>query len=223
MIASRRDRPSDLTSCPMGSLLIAAGLGLATFVATSLDNLLILVSFLGNQRYPRRVVAPAYIGAILAVVLLSAVLAAVAGYGPLEGRGLVLLGFIPIGLGLFYAIRLVLPGRIPDREKLEQSMARTMQIRQGRAAVLAVTLAASGDSLAAYAALFADTRKWLLPVTVGGILFGAVAWTWIAGWLMRRERGRRFIETAAPILLPIVLIGLGLYILGDSPTDSVQP
>lgn len=207
----------------MGSLLIAAGLGLATFVATSLDNLLILVSFLGNPRYSRRVVAPAYIGAILGVVTMSAVLAAFAGYGPMEGRGLVLLGFIPIGLGLFYVIRLVLPGRMSEQERLEQSMARTMRIRQGRAAVVAVTVAASGDSLAAYAALFADTRTLLLPVTVGGILVGAVAWTWVAGWLLKRESGRRFIEAAAPILLPIVLIALGLYILGDSPTDSVQP
>lgn len=207
----------------MGSLLIAAGLGLATFVATSLDNLLILVSFLGNPRYSRRVVAPAYIGAILGVVTMSAVLAAFAGYGPMEGRGLVLLGFIPIGLGLFYVIRLVLPGRMSKQERLEQSMARTMRIRQGRAAVVAVTVAASGDSLAAYAALFADTRTLLLPVTVGGILVGAVAWTWVAGWLLKRENGRRFIEAAAPILLPIVLIALGLYILGDSPTDSVQP
>lgn len=207
----------------MGSLLIAAGLGLATFVATSLDNLLILVSFLGNPRYSRRVVAPAYIGAILGVVTMSAVLAAFAGYGPMEGRGLVLLGFIPIGLGLFYVIRLVLPGRMSEQERLEQSMARTMRIRQGRAAVVAVTVAASGDSLAAYAALFADTRTLLLPVTVGGILVGAVAWTWVAGWLLKRENGRRFIEAAAPILLPIVLIALGLYILGDSPTDSVQP
>lgn len=203
--------------------MIAAGLGLATFAATSLDNLLILVGFLGNPRYPGRVVAPAYIGAIMGVVLLSAVLAAFAGYGPMEGRGLVLLGFVPIGLGLFYAIRLVLPGRTSERERLDRSMARTMRIRQGRAAVVAVTVAASGDSLAAYAALFADTRLPLLPVTVGGILIGALAWTWIAEWLLQRERGRRFIETAAPILLPIVLIGLGLYILGDSPTDSVRP
>jgi hypothetical protein len=56
-------------------------------------------------------------------------------------------------------------------------MARTMRMRKGRAAVIAVTLAASGDSLATYTALFADTRTWLMPATVGGILFGAVTWT----------------------------------------------
>jgi cadmium resistance protein CadD (predicted permease) len=203
----------------MGSLLIAVTLGLVTFVATSLDNLLLLISFLGNPSYPKRVVAPAYIGSILGVVALSALLSVVARFGPLKGRGLVFLGFVPIGLGLYYAVRLVLPGRISEQEKLQQSMARTMRMRKGRAAVIAVTLAASGDSLATYTALFADTRTWLMPATVGGILLGAVAWTWVAEWIMRQTGAHRFIEKVGPILLPIVLIALGLYILGDTPTD----
>jgi len=206
----------------MGYLLIAAGLGLVTFVATSIDNLVLLVGFLGNPMYPKRVVAPAYIGSILGVVGLSALLSVVARYGPLEGRGLVFLGFIPIGLGLYYAVRLFLPGRISEQERLQRSMARTLRIRNGRAAVIAVTIAASGDSLATYTALFADTRTWLVPATVGGILFGAVTWTWVAGWIMSRAGAQRFIEKAGPILLPVVLIALGLYILGDAPTDLTQ-
>jgi cadmium resistance protein CadD (predicted permease) len=39
---------------------------------------------------------------------------------------------------------------------------------------------------------------------------------------MSQAGARRFIEKAGPILLPIVLIALGLYILGDTPTDLVQ-
>jgi cadmium resistance protein CadD (predicted permease) len=142
----------------MGSYLIATALGLVAFVATSLDNLVLLISFLGNPSYPRRVVAPAYIGTVLGVVGLAAVVSVVARFGPLEGRGIVFLGFVPLGLGLFYAVRLILPGRVSEQEKLQLSMARTMRLRRGRAAVIAVTLAASGDSLATYAALFADTR-----------------------------------------------------------------
>ena len=203
----------------MGSHLIAAALGLVTFVVTSLDNLVLLISFLGNPSYPKRVVAPAYIGTVLGVVGLAALLSVVAKFGPLEGRGIVLLGLVPLGLGLFYAARLVLPGRVSEQERLEQSMARTMRLRRGSAAVVAVTLAASGDSLATYAALFADTRTWLVPAVVGGILLGAIAWTWVAGWIMSQPGPRRFIEKAGPILLPLVLIALGLYILGDSPTD----
>jgi cadmium resistance protein CadD (predicted permease) len=203
----------------MGSYLIASALGLVTFVATSLDNLVLLISFLGNPSYPKRVVAPAYIGAILGVVGLAALFSVVARFGPLQGRGIVFLGLVPLGMGLFYAARLFLPGRISEQDRLEQSMARTMRLRRGRAAVIAVTLAASADSLAAYAALFADTRTRLVPAVVAGILLGAIAWTWVAGWIMSQPGPRRFLEKAGPILLPVVLIALGLYILGDSPTD----
>ncbi len=203
----------------MGSYLIATALGLVTFVATSLDNLVLLIGFLGNSSYPKRVVAPAYIGTVLGVVGLAAAVSVVARFGSLEGRGIVFLGFVPLGLGLFYAARLVLPGRVSAQEKLQQSMTRTMRMRRGRAAVIVATLAASGDSLATYAALFADTATWLLPAIVGGILLGAIAWTWVAEWIMSQPGPRRFVEGAGPILLPLVLIALGLYILGDSPTD----
>jgi cadmium resistance protein CadD (predicted permease) len=203
----------------MGQLPLAFALGLVVFVATSFDNLLLLVGFIANPNWTKRVVAQAYTGSILAVVLLALLLSEVARYGPFEGRGLVFLGFLPIGLGLYYGIRLLVSGRTRETERLEESLGRTMELRRGRSAVIAVTLAASGDSLAAYTALFADTAKWLLPAAAAGILAGAVGWTGVAASILRRERARRLVERAAPVLLPVLLIGLGLYILGDSPTD----
>ena len=203
----------------MAQLPLAFALGLVSFVATSFDNLLLLLGFIGNPNWTKRVVAQAYTGSILVVVLLALLLSEVARYGPLEGRGLVLLGFLPIGLGLYYGIRLLVSGGKRETERLEASLSRTMELRRGRSAVIAVTLAASGDSLAAYTALFADTANWLVPATAAGILSGAFAWTWIAASILQREGARRFVERAAPVLLPLLLIGLGLYILGDSPTD----
>jgi cadmium resistance protein CadD (predicted permease) len=207
----------------MGQLLLAFALGFASFAATSFDNLLLLVGFLGNPNWTRRIVAQAYTGAILGVVLVSLLLSEVARYGPLEGRGLVLLGFLPIGLGLYYAVRLLLSGRQVAQERMQDTLSRTMELRRGRSAVIAVTLAASGDSLAAYTALFADTATWLVPMTAAGILCGAVGWTFIAASVMRREGARRVIERIAPVALPVLLIALGLYILGDSPTDVTVP
>jgi cadmium resistance protein CadD (predicted permease) len=203
----------------MSQLLIAFALGFVSFVATSFDNLLLLVGFTGNPQWTRRTVAQAYVGSILALVLLSALLSEFARLGPLQGQGLTYLGLLPIGLGLFYAIRVFLPGRKNDRERLEESLSRTMELRTGRSAVVAVTLAASGDSLATYTALFADTANWLVPAMTGGILLGAVSWTFVADRIMRRNGARRFVERISPVLLPLLLIGLGFYILGNSPTD----
>jgi cadmium resistance protein CadD (predicted permease) len=203
----------------MDQLVLAFALGFVAFAATSVDNLLLLVGFLGNPAWTRRVVSQAYIGTIGAVVLLAVLLSKLARLGPLEGRGLVLLGFLPIGLGLYLGIQLLIPSAKSRRDRREEDLSRTMEIRTGAAAVASVTLAASGDSLAAYTALFADTADMLLPASVVGILFGALTWTAVAGQVLRRDGIRRQIERFAPVLLPIVLIGLGLYILGDTPTD----
>jgi cadmium resistance protein CadD (predicted permease) len=207
----------------MHQLLIAFALGFVSFVATSLDNLLLLIGFLGNPAWTRRVVSQAYVAAIGAVVLVALLLSELARYGPLGGRGLVLLGFLPIGLGLYLGLQLLIPGIRSRRDRQEDALSRTMELRRGRAAVASVTLAASGDSLAAYTALFADTASQLLLPAIAGILLGAVTWTAVAGELMRRDRIRRRVEKLAPVLLPLVLIALGIYILGDSPTDITAP
>ncbi len=207
----------------MYQVAIAFALGFVSFVATSLDNLLLLVGFLGNPAWTRRIVSQAYVAAIGAVVIVAFLLSELARYGPLGGRGLVFLGFLPIGLGLYLGLQQVIPGMRSRRDRQEDALSRTMEMRRGRAAVASVTLAASGDSLAAYTALFADTASGLLPPAVAGILLGAVTWTAVAAGLMRRDGIRRRVEKLAPVLLPLVLIGLGIYILGDSPTDVTPP
>jgi cadmium resistance protein CadD (predicted permease) len=90
-------------------------------------------------------------------------------------------------------------------------------------AVAGVTLAASGDSLAAYAALFADTATLLVPWSVLGIGLGATAWSVLAVRLSGRPAVRSAVDRTGPVLLPLVLIGIGLYILGDTPTDVLSP
>ncbi|MCL7967484.1 MAG: cadmium resistance transporter [marine benthic group bacterium] len=207
----------------MYQLAIAFALGFVSFVATSLDNLLLLIGFLGNPAWTRRAVSQAYVAAIGIVVLVALLLSELARYGPFEGRGLVLLGFLPIGLGLYLGLQLVIPGMRSRRDRQKDALSRTMELRRGRAAVASVTLAASGDSLAAYTALFADTAHGLLLAAIAGILLGAVVWTAVAGELMRRDQVGQRIERLAPVLLPLVLIGLGLYILGDTPTDITPP
>ncbi len=208
----------------MVDLVLAAALGVSlgvvTFAATSFDNLLILMGFSADPRYPTGLVRPAYVGTVVAVALAAVALAAAARLVP--DRHLGLLGLVPIGLGVFQLLRLAvwkLRGR-PGR-RAEDELARTLRLRRGRAAVVAVTLASSGDSLAAYAALFADTATRLVPWSVAGIGLGAGVWTCLASRLSGHETVRRGLERVGPVLLPALLIGIGLYILGDTPTDVI--
>jgi len=198
---------------------LAVGLGLVVFVATSFDNLLILLGFSADPAYPPRVVRPAYVGSVLLVALVAAGLAAVARLAP--DRHVGLLGWIPLGMGLYQLARLAV-----RRESVagaaraaDEALRKTLRLRRGRAAVAGVTLAASGDSLAAYAALFADTATRFVPWSLLGIGLGATGWSVLAVRLSGRPAVRSAVDRIGPILLPLVLVGIGLYILGDTPTD----
>ncbi len=206
-------------STTLSGAALAAGLGLATFAATSLDNLLILIGFSSDPAYPPRVARPAFVGAVFLVALSAIGLAAIARLAP--DRQIGLLGWIPLGMGLFQLGRLAFrrtDGAGASR-KTEETVRETLRLRRGRAAVGAVTLAASGDSLAVYAALFADTATLLVPWTLLGIGVGATTWSILADRLAGRGAVRQLADRIGPILLPFVLIGIGLYILGDTPTD----
>jgi cadmium resistance protein CadD (predicted permease) len=168
-------------------------------------------------------VRPAYVGSVLLVALLAAGLAAVARLAP--DRHVGLLGWIPLGMGLYQLARLAI-----RRESVagtarggDAALRKTFGLRRGRVAVAGVTLAASGDSLAAYAALFADTATLLVPWSVLGIGLGATAWSVLAVRLSGRPAVRSAVDRTGPVLLPLVLIGIGLYILGDTPTDVLSP
>lgn len=202
---------------------LAAGLGLVTFAATSLDNLFLLLGFASNPAYPPRVVRPAYVGSVLLVAAAAVGLASLARLAPDWRVGL--LGWIPLGLGVVQLGRLVLRPSAPraPRPGADGTRQDPAGTRKGRTLVAGVTLAASGDSLAAYAALFADTLPHLVPWSLLGVGAGATAWTVLATWLSGRAGVRRRVERFGPALLPLILIGVGLYILGDTPTDVLGP
>jgi len=147
----------------IASVSLGVGLGLVTFAATSLDNLLILLGFSADPPYPPRVVRRACVGSVLLVALAAVGLAALAR--PAPHRQIGLLGWTPLSMGLFQPIRLARrrDGAPDEAPHADRALRETLPIRRGRAAVARVTLAASGDSLAASAGLFADTATGLVP------------------------------------------------------------
>ena len=131
----------------MGLLTIIA-VAAASFIATGLDNLLILVGLLGGG-YPRRAAAVGYLSGMGLVVATAAGLSVAAHQLPPGILGY--LGLIPIGLGVWHVTQLV------RRESLSGSQLRT-PATTGILAVALVTVAASGDSLATFAALLSDSE-----------------------------------------------------------------
>lgn len=198
---------------PLDMLTIVAA-SAVTFLATSLDNLLLLVGFHTSGTLRRSVIALSYGGAVAVVIALSFVLASAADDALPFSLGY--LGLAPILIGIHHGVLAFRTERASEAP--EEGSARTAV---GFVSVFATMLANSGDSLLVFTALLGDTRSRLDVVVVLTLLGMTLAWTWIAGWLTAHPRLQEPLKGFARFGLPILLIGVGLYILTDSPTDVV--
>jgi len=203
----------------VGNLLELVVLGTLAFVATNVDGLLVLMVFFADSEFaPIHIAAGQLVAAILwigiSVVASAAALA-------IPTQWLALLGVIPVGLGLgkLRAARAGSASLAVELEQMERDKRRSLRRTHSRiAAVALVALANGGDNIAVYIALFSTST----PERIAGFaaLFVGLAAGWCAlayslvhhTWLGMR------IEQYGERVMPMVLIGLGLYILAKGLT-----
>lgn len=188
-------------------------LGVTAFVATNLDDSLLLLFFFGDRRYRARHVFAGQALGISLLVLISLIGAMLALALPARLSGL--LGLIPIGLGLkqLHEQR----RGAPDDEPFPGQQALSPGAGWRRAATVAgVTLANGGDNIGVYIPLFA-TRP---PAQTGLILavFAAMLVIWFLGgyYLARRSVVAGLLQQLSQRFLPYALIALGSAILIES-------
>ncbi len=189
-------------------LITIISVAAASFVATGLDNLLILVGLLGASD-ERKAVGSGYLTGILLVAIAAAGLSLATHRLPAQLLGY--LGLIPIGLGLWHLVRL----RRPEAGRGET------RLETGVLPVALLTVAASGDSLATFVALFSDSATRLAVPILATIAACSLGWLALARFLSTHERVVRVLERGGAYLIPVLLIVIGTYILLDSPTDVV--
>ena len=182
------------------------------FLATSLDNLLILVLLYGATR-SRLAVMLGYLASTAIVMLLAAL-----GYllgGMLDADLVGYLGLIPLALGVYALLR-------PN--KLLHANTDVEWGQSGFAGYFVTSftlmLSNSGDSLALFLPLLADTGRAWFPFLFLVWLLAALAWASFA-WLLGSKRAlAELIERRGAKLIPWVMIGVGCYILMDTATDK---
>src|SRR5262249_36647583 len=203
----------------MGNLLELIAVGTLAFVATNVDGLLVLMVFFADSDF-----APIHIAAgqlIAATLLVGISVVASAAAVTIPTQWLAWLGVIPIGLGLgkLKVARAGSAGLAGEREQVDTDERRSLRRTHSRvAAVALVALANGGDNIAVYIALFSTSA----PERIAGFaaLFVGLAAGWCAlayslvhhPWLGMR------IEQYGERVLPMVLIGLGFYILAKGLT-----
>jgi cadmium resistance protein CadD (predicted permease) len=187
------------------TMLAAVGL----FVATNLDNLIVLVVLYlsAHAGGVRRWAIPVgqYVGALI-VLTTSAVAAAGLVVVPREWVGLI--GLIPMTLGVrgLWQVR-------NGAEERDHSTGGS-----GLGSVIAVTVANGGDNISVYTAAFRtlDVRASVITFLVALAIVGP--WCLVGSYLARHRRVAAMVDRAGHILVPVAFIAVGAVILVRSGT-----
>lgn len=204
----------------MNELITAIPKGITAFVATNLDDIIILLLFFSqvNLLFRRQhIVAGQYLG-FAALVMAS--LPGFFGSLLLPRPWIGLLGIVPMAIGL---------GRLlqPDTEETEDT---PPEIRSQPSpwfagmlspqaySVAAVTFANGGDNIGIYVPLFASST-WEELLGILSVFFSLVGvWCYTAWQLTRIPVIAETLTRYGNQLVPFVLMGLGALILIDSHT-----
>jgi len=196
-------------------MLSVLGIGVAVFVTTNIDDILLLSAFFADDRLRTRAVVVGQFVGIGVLVVASGVCGLAALVVP-EGWT-ALLGVLPVAIGVWKLPPVWRPaagdeeeGRLHDGELAAERRTHSQVL-----AVTLVTVANGGDNLAVYIPLFARQPA---AIPVHAVVFAVMTGVWCGlGYLLVNNRivGAR-VRRYGRVALPFVLIALGLYILVDA-------
>ena len=192
------------------------GLVAGSFIATNMDNLLLLVMLLGANARRRSAVLLGFLCSTIAVICVSALGVAVEGaIGPaLIGY----LGIIPVLLGLHMLYQSWSGGSTADEEI--EMLADTTEPKIWWSTFI-LMFSNSGDSVAVFLPLLAESGRSALLFIVCSYLAMAVLWSGLSYLISGQQSLARRLEHRAEKFVPWIMIAVGFYILMDTATDTL--
>jgi cadmium resistance protein CadD (predicted permease) len=201
------------------------GIGIAAFVSTNIDDLLILMAFFATPKFSTfQIVLGQYIGmgSLIVVSLLGFLIALVVP------RNLIgLIGLFPIAIGIKELLELHKKSNDDnnnkDNEEEEEKELAKRDLQRSRkiAYVPFLTVAAvtfsGGEEIGIYTSLFATNNEVSQIITLVSVVMVLTGfWCGLANYFINHSfLADRFCHIAAR-LLPFVLIGLGIYVMAEA-------
>jgi cadmium resistance protein CadD (predicted permease) len=198
------------------------GVGIAAFVSTNVDDLLILMAFFATPRFPPfQIVLGQYIGmgSLIAVSLLGSLIALVVP------RNLIgLIGLFPIAIGIKELLELHKKSNDDDNKDNEEEdkLSRQRLQRSKKIAYLPfLTVAAvtftGGEEIGIYTSMFATNNEVSQIITLVSVVMVLTGfWCGLANYFVNHSSLAERFRGIAARLFPFVLIGLGIYILVEA-------
>lgn len=216
----------------MSSFARAIIAGFTSFIATNIDDIIILTIFFSqvNTTFRRRhIVVGQYLG------FTALIIASLPGFfgGLIVPKAWIgILGLVPIVIGVSQLVNRekdeskvqVVSGEF-NYSKTNNSVISTLAtfINPQTYKVAAITFANGGDNIGIYVPLFAssDLTGLIVILTIFFLLIGV--WCYIAYLLTRHSTTAHFLTHYGQRITPFVLIGLGIFILIESETYRLFP
>jgi cadmium resistance transport/sequestration family protein len=200
--------------------------GTTAFIATNIDDIVVLMFFFAQVNVtfrPRHIIIGQYLGFL---VLILASLPGFFGGLLISKEWIGLLGFLPIAIGLKQwlspsdedDIQTVSDEWVSSNGKRSLMSWLATMLTPQTYGVAAVTIANGGDNIGIYVPLFANSNLTTLLVTLV-VFVGLIALLCsIAYRLTRFPAITQVLTRYSHAIVPIVLIGLGIFILLESKT-----
>jgi cadmium resistance protein CadD (predicted permease) len=189
------------------------GIGATAFVATNIDDLLILTAFFANShRFPLpQIVLGQYagMGALLAIGIVGSLIALI-----VPNNLISLIGIFPIAIGIKELLELLKNG---DNEESAKQLSRSGLIAYLPFLTVAAVAFSGGEEIGVYMSVFVtynEVSEIIIIVLVVTVLTGV--WCAVAYHLVNRPLIASRVKRIGTIALPFVLIGLGIYILAEA-------
>jgi cadmium resistance protein CadD (predicted permease) len=189
--------------------IFAFGIGILAFIATDIDDLFVLMLFFSSPSYHKwQVVVGQYIG-IGALVAVSALGSLLSLLVPEYVIGL--LGIVPITIGVIRLLHLRNNSYKSNEIKMPVSK---WHNHLSILTVASVTFSNGGDNIGIYTPLFAKYNSAFEVIYISSIFMIMTAvWCIIAYYLVRHPLIATRMKKTGYIIFPLVLIGLGIYII----------
>jgi cadmium resistance protein CadD (predicted permease) len=193
----------------VGALSLAL-IAIGVFATTNVDDLFVLASFFSDKQSAHwQVVAGQVvgIGTLIAVSCAAALIAFVVSPAYVG-----LLGIVPLFLGLA-KLRSLRFSSSSDVELEDKSAAGANFKVTGISGVAAVTIASGGDNIGIYAPLFASQTQAEAAETIAIFAALTLVWCLVARLVVSHPAVEARMRRIGPILMPMVLIALSVWIL----------
>lgn len=214
----------------MNWVVAAVITSLTSFIATNLDDLVILIVFFSDKSFRSRHILVGHTIGFIALIVAS--LPGFLGGLLLSDEWIGLLGILPMSIGVhqwfqpnedFDAIQTVsheLESSQTERSRI--SFLNSLLVSQTYH-VAAVTFANGGDNIGIYVPLFASNDLPSLLIVISLFLILTFIWCYVAYYTTHHPSLAPLVTQYGKRLIPFALIGLGLYILIENGSYRLLP